>query len=244
MFTNAFFAKFLNQIFNILFPPRCLCCNKIVATIGVFCSKCWQDIEFINNPNCYICSHPFEYDIGKNALCISCIKDKPTYSKAFVVFKYDNHSNKIIHKLKYSDCTYLAPYLANFMYRSLNYSKFDFIAPIPVHKRKLLTRMYNQSLLLAKCLSKLSSINLIPDLLLKVKNTKPQSSLNKKDRRKNVISAYVFNKEYKKLINGKTILLIDDVITTGATINYCSKLLLNANAKDVQISAIGKTIFK
>ena len=99
-------------------------------------------------------------------------------------------------------------------------------------------------MLLARCLANLNSTNLIPDLLIKEKNIKPQSSLGSKDRKKNVNLAYIFNKKYENLIKGKTILLVDDVITTGATVNYCSKILINAKAKDVQISVIGKTIFE
>ncbi|MFN7038365.1 MAG: ComF family protein [Alphaproteobacteria bacterium] len=239
--SNSYFI--FKKFIDLIFPPKCLNCDCIIESIGGFCEKCWLKIDFISKPSCYICSYPFEYNIGEHALCASCIKEKPYYEKAVSIFKYNDNSKKIIHGLKFLDKTYFAPYLGNLMHKALHPLDQDIIAPIPIHKFRLLKRFYNQSLLLAQAVSNISGVTLVPDLLLKVKNTIPQSGLTKKQRQKNIKNAYILNPKYKDKIVGKKILLVDDVITTGSTANLCAKILVKAEVKKVELVTLAKTVF-
>lgn len=158
--------------------------------------------------------------------------------------KYDEYSKALIIKFKYFDQTYMAKYFAILIKNQLQnlINNIDYIAPVPLHKLKLIKRRYNQSAILAKKLAKITNLPVITDLLKRSINTKSQSSLDKELRKSNVNKAFIFNKKYQKQIFGKNILLIDDVITSGATINSCSKILNKAGVSKVYVATIAKTI--
>jgi len=234
--------KFFKLLESFIFPNACLICNKIIAS-GNFCAWDWNQLHFLQKPACSICFQPFRHKI-ENAICPKCLIKKPNYHKLIAVFKYDDASKKLITKFKYLDQTHLAKFFANLMFdRSKEMlSNIDFIAPIPLHKLRILKRKYNQSAMLAHEISKITKIKIIPDLLKRTRNTKPQASLNKKLRTKNLIKAFTINSKYEEKIKGKNILLIDDVVTTATTIEECSKVLLKSKVNHVCVLTIAKTI--
>jgi ComF family protein len=207
------------------------------------CASCWVNVNFISKPSCAKCNLPFEYDFGEDIICGACTTNNPLYHKAKSVLIYDDFSKPLLHGLKYQDKTHLAPYLASLMYRAASelLTDCDIIIPVPLHKKKLLSRLYNQSSLLCLYLHKLSKIPFEPNFLIKYKDTKTQTGLTKKQRLSNVENSFMLNNQFLHNIKNKNILLVDDVITTGATINACTKLLLKHGASKVNILTLART---
>ena len=231
--------RYLNQI---IFPKSCLICHKIINN-GLFCSDHWNKIEFITDPFCKICHLPFDYKTDNN-ICASCLSNKTYYTKLIAVCKYNDMMAKLIGNFKFFDQTYLAKELSKLLYPKLQefISDIDFIIAVPLYKKKLRKRKFNQSILLAKFIAKKYDIKLIPDLLVRIKEGSNQIGLNKRGRIKNVRNAFLLNQKYKDIIKNKNILIIDDVVTTGATINNCSKILTKHAVGGVFAAVIAKRI--
>jgi ComF family protein len=226
--------KKLSQAFlHIVMPPTCISCADIVEIQGQICGKCWGEIKFIGKHKCHACGLPFEFDMGKGAYCQHCLAHKPVFKKLRAVCKYDGIGRQLAARLKFHDKTHLAGSMAQMMFNAggevLKYA--DIIAPIPLHRTRKFFRKYNQSALLAQELAKKTkdSVDYQPNLLKRIRATTPQTKLNYAQRQKNVADAFAVHGD----VRGKTILLIDDVMTTGATMNACARALKAAGAKRV-----------
>ncbi len=174
---------------------------------------------------------------------LNCIYDKHTYSQVISVFEYNDFSKKIITSFKFNDNFRLLKLFKSwlsYIISNVDYSDITYIIHVPLHKTKLKIRGFNQSLILAKIASRILGINYKNNILVKIKNTENQSDLNKSLREKNLKEAFSVNLKYKKLIEDKKVLLIDDIITTGSTANECSKTLLNNGAKEVRVISLAK----
>lgn len=245
MFNTPPFKQFID--FSI--PQTCLCGEFLDSfsddTSGL-CSKCWSEIQFnSSNNSCSACDYPLEYDFGGDALCPSCIKEKPIYDKAQFCFKYDDITSSLITKIKYYDKMNYIPWLANLMFGKIDGfdEEIDVITSVPVNKRRMLKRKFNQSALLANAIErkigrKLSNHNLIH----RCKNIPPQTGLSRKQRLKNVKDAFEINNKFRNRIEGLNILLIDDVYTTGATISECCKMLRQVNVDKIYVLTAARTI--
>ncbi len=235
--------KFLKKFLEIIFPSHCISCEEIVSKNALFCSDCFSKIQFITKPKCQVCSYPFEVEIKHlTALCSKCISKQPYYDKALAIFRYNEIIRKSLSALKYSDQTFLAKKFSHILL--LNFKEeianCDIICAVPLHKKRLQERKFNQAVLIAK---NLAAEKFIPDLLWRLVNTIPQVHLKKKQREKNLKKAFLVNKKYRDLVKGKKILLLDDVMTTGATLDNCAKVLKKFGAREVVVVAIAKTIF-
>ncbi len=204
----------------------------------------WNKLHFLQNPACKICFEPFEFKVDDEIICGACAQKNPEYFKALSVLKYDKNSKILITKFKYFDQTNLAKYFSKLMTKQAEeiLPDIDFIAPIPLHKIRILKRKYNQSALLAKNIAKQSDKKLIIDLLIRTKNNKPQAHLDQKARQKNVAGIFKLKEKYFNSIKEKNILLIDDVITTGATVESCCKVLKKAGVNKIYVLTLAKTI--
>ncbi len=182
----------------------------------------------------------------QGVLCSECIADTPEFDKARFVFKYNDVSGKMITGLKYTDKTPYAKTLAKFMSNKIKElsDDLDIIVSVPLHPKKLIARKYNQSALLANKLGQLTGRKVNNLILQKVKNIQPQASLTRKERLANAKGAYAAHPKYKDIIAGKNILLVDDVITTGATANECAKILKRNGAAKVYLLTAAKTIME
>jgi ComF family protein len=222
-----FFTIQLNKLLLFLFPPKCLKCNAVTSRNGTLCATCWKKIKFISEPLCKICGFPFEFDVGKDLICTNCIKNKPFFDHAISLFEYNEHSKNLIHKFKYGDKTYFSRYFAEWLYKRIgvNIGSYEYIIPVPLHRTRMRQRFYNQSSLLAKDLGKLAGLKFLPNALIKTRYDVPQTSLPKNQRLKNVKNSFIINQQYKEEIKNSKIILVDDVYTTGSTINECSKIL-------------------
>ena len=234
----------VKQGLNILFPPRCATCGVACEAPHTLCPACWGKLHFITNPQCSCCGHPFGVAVQDDMLCGACLRELPLYAKARAPLHYDEHSKNHVLGLKFYDRTDALPLFAEWMksFGSACLEGADLLVPVPLHRFRLWRRRYNQAALLAYGLSKITSIPVIPDALLRVKHTTPQSDLTRLQRLENVIGAFRVNEKYAARISGSVIVLIDDVMTTGATLKECTKKLLKAGAKEVRVLTLARTV--
>lgn len=240
---KEYFSYQIKNFLNLLFPFECTIC-KTKDTEQHVCNNCWNEINFIDENSCYICSNPVFISSNEKLICAECLKNKPHYTQAKALMKYDARSKKIIKNFKYFDQLHLLNYLSNLLVsRAKNLiNECHFIIPVPMHKFKFIRRGYNQASLLAGAIAISCNKPYIANLLIKNKNTKAQSFLNKKERQKNIKNSIILNKKYLPLIKNKKILLVDDVITTGATINECSKTLKLGSPEQVYVLSLAKRV--
>jgi ComF family protein len=241
---NTVITPFFTKTLDIIYPPQCLSCRVLVGAKGNLCPTCWENIQFIADPQCDSCGVPFELDSGRNILCGQCIAKPPSYAKARAVFRYDDASRDLITGFKYSDKIYSSDDFARWMIRVGKeiIESSDLIIPVPLHRIRLFTRRYNQAALLAYSIAKHCGLPVYTNMLLRKKHTAPQASLTFKQRLINVRGAFVVNQKYIDTIADKNIILIDDVMTTGATIETCAKVLVKAGAASVNILTMARTV--
>lgn len=229
---------------NICFPPRCIACGKLTETANGFCTECFSAIQFIDAPLCLSCGFPFGFDLGVESLCGQCLHEAPPYDAARAVFQYDDATREMVARFKYQDRTQRAPIYGRMLARAGRdlIMQSQVIIPVPLHMKRLLQRKYNQSALLSFALSDHCALPVLPDGLLRVRYTTPQAGLTRPQRLDNVRGAFRVNHRYAQYLKSKSVLLIDDVITTGATIHACTKALKAAGAMKVHVLTLAKTV--
>jgi len=224
---------------------RCYGCDCIVDTRGL-CNKCWKSIVFIDCATCARCGYPFSQDVFDNESdvgleCFECQRIKPLFNIARSVCNHGDIISSIISKLKYHDEIHIAHFISQTIYRLYNEMNLsvDIICPVPMDKKSLTKRMYNQSYLIAKKFASLVKMQhtLIPNLLIKNRITSRQVTLDRQRRLNNMKNSISINKRYAKLLSGKTILIIDDVFTTGATMQECARAI-KSTAHDAIVACL------
>ncbi|MDG5495805.1 ComF family protein [Niveispirillum sp. BGYR6] len=233
---------FLRSALDLLLPPRCLGCGDRVGTPGTLCPTCWTAMHFIDAPFCACCGLPFDYDAGAGALCGACIAAPPQFGRARAVLSYDDASRPLILGFKHGDRTDAAPGFARWMARSgaTLLAECDVIAAVPLHRWRLLRRRYNQSALLALHLGRVSGKPVVPDLLIRRRATPSQGGLTAKGRARNVAGAFAAHPRHRDRISGARVLLVDDVLTTGATVGECARVLRRAGAVGVDVLTLAR----
>ena len=233
--------KLLLKLLDILIPPVCALCNERVSENATLCPKCFAQLNFITKPHCKICGRPFDCEVFGEMVCAHCLANPPRFTKARSVLMYDGAARKLILAFKHGDRLDLVPLLTKLMIRVAAelMPKVDIVMPVPLHRLRLLKRKYNQSAILTKRLAKYYRKPYNFDILKRVRSTCSQGHLTARERRKNVMNA--FDIKSSQLIQDKTVLLIDDVLTTGATANECAKVLLKAGAKQVYLLTFAST---
>ena len=231
--------KILKGLLNFLLPPNCPICHQKIERDGL-CPHCFSKLEFIGTQKCSVCGQPLDVLVPGMSICGTCLKKPPYFRQAEAVFKYNDTSKKLILAFKYGDHTELANLFIKWMDQNSSalIQKNDILMPVPLHWRRLLKRKYNQSALLAQKLAKKYNKRYDPLTLKRTQSTPSQGHLSPKERLKNVKNA--FKIKNTKKVKDKSILLIDDVFTTGATVNECAKILLKAGAKSVDILTLIK----
>ena len=235
--------EFFQKILNMILPPKCLCCGKIIRDENGFCADCFQKINFITAPYCARCGLPFENaPQGKKLLCTDCLKDKnPLFRMCRSAVKYDDFFKKNILAFKFMDKTQNAVVFAKILKlagKDIFEKGADVLMPVPLHFKRLVTRRYNQSALMAKELARLTGLSVDTFSLVKIKPTKPQIRYSGRARVKNVKDA--FSVADVSCVKGKRIVLIDDVMTTGSTLKECAKALHKAGAKSVDCITVAR----
>ena len=220
-----------------LFPETCPICHETSSdhTTAPICTGCWDSIQPYEGPKCGKCGLPLDSD--SSITCGECIKDEPAYKSVRTFGLYKGPLRKAINLFKYHNMKRLSKPLSAMILR-IEIPQVDAVIPIPLYKDRLRQREFNQSALLAKYTAKSTGTSLLVDCLVKVKDTMPQVGLSSRERRRNIRNA--FGVEKKELIKGKVILLMDDVITTGATVRECSKVLKKAGAVNIYVMALAQ----
>lgn len=242
----------LTSLFDLIYPPRCLITGDLIAVQGGISPSYWQALTFITPPLCSCCGMPFpheglageEGDEPQILLCLSCIEKKPVYHRARAALVYDDFSSQMIMKFKHADGLALAPLLAGLLRGSggelLNGA--DLLVPVPLHPLRLLKRKYNQSAELVRHLSRLSGVKAEMQVLQRAKYTRSQGGLSGKERRKNVRKVFRVPEARRQKLADKHVVLIDDVYTTGATLEECTRALLGAGAARVDCLCVARVL--
>ncbi|MBL8640531.1 MAG: ComF family protein [Alphaproteobacteria bacterium] len=242
--------KALNWGLDLVLPPRCPITGDTVRTVGAISPRAWKEITFIAPPYCTCCGIPFAIDLDMKGLnpddflCTDCISSTRAFDQAKSLFVYDDGSRKMILSFKHGDAihlhTTLAPLLCKTGVEFL--SPDSIIVPVPLHWMRLVKRRYNQAAILGNEVAKLSGLTCWPDALIRTRPTPPQGHKTAKDRKQNVSGAFDINPPYTKKLSGREIVLIDDVFTTGATLEECSKVLKTAGARSVNILTLARAV--
>lgn len=236
---RAAFGKAL----DVMLPPLCPACRELVGGNGL-CAPCWSKLSLIAPPYCERLGIPFAYDPGPGVLSMQAIADPPAYRRARAAVRYDDIARKLVHALKYGDRIDLAPTAGSWMARAgrelLNDA--DALVPVPLHWRRLWARRFNQSAQLALAISRVTGVPIADNALRRVKATAQQVGLSQKERASNVQGAFRVPPEGKAEVNGRRLVLIDDVLTSGATVDACARTLLRAGAANVDVVVFARVV--
>jgi ComF family protein len=231
-----------NLALDTILPPRCVMSGQLVDSQGMIAPDIWAALDFIADPKCDTCGFPFDFDVSEGSLCASCLDYPPSYDSARAAIKYDDASRSIILGFKHADKTHAAAAFTPWLKLAGNdiLERADILIPVPLHRRRLIARRYNQAAIIAQYLSKETGVPAMLDALQRRRSTKPQGHMSASQRFKNVRSAFALNPEHLQSIEGKNVVLADDVYTTGATVNECTKVLKAAGAQEVHILTLAR----
>jgi ComF family protein len=240
---GARLRTFMGLALNVALPPLCASCRELVADTGI-CPECWSKLHFIAPPYCERLGIPFAYDPGPGILSMQAIADPPAYSRARAAVRYDEVARTLVHALKYGDRLDLAPTMGRWMARAGRelFSGADALLPVPLHWRRLWARRCNQSALLAKTISAETGIPVADMTLRRVKATAQQVGLSKTARAENVQGAFRVAKERQHEVAGKHLIVVDDVLTSGATADACARALLRSGAASVDVLVFARVV--
>ena len=231
-------------LLDVLLPPLCLTCDRPVGAPGQFCSACFQRVSFITAPCCVRCGAPFVHIAfsGADGLCPHCRAHPPQFDRARAAFRYDAMAKRLILPFKHGDRTELALPLARFMARAGGdlLQAADLLVPVPLHRSRLLARRYNQAALLAFALGRLGGRRVLVDALLRRRATAMLGDLGAAERAVEMADAIALRPRHAGRIAGQRVLLIDDVLTSGATANACAAALRAGGASGVDVLALAR----
>jgi ComF family protein len=232
------------RLVDIALPPQCLACHAPVAEMGTLCPSCWSRLKLIERPYCERLGIPFAYDLGPGALSAEAIADPPPFDRARAVAVYDDVARRLVHGLKYRDRLELARWMAGWMARAGGelITAADVVVPVPLHRRRLWWRRYNQSALLAETLAAKAGKPVTNLALVRIRATAQQVGLSADERDRNVRGAFRVTAEGKRILAGRRVLLVDDVFTTGATVRACTRAVLRAGATAVDVLTFARVV--
>jgi ComF family protein len=230
-------GRLAGVVVNFILPPRCVGCSGMIAGHNALCAACWNRLQFIEMPRCDVFGTPLPYDSGDVPLSLKAEQTRPAWGRARGAVQFDDQSRKIVHALKYHDRHEVVSMMARMMLRAGGdiLESADLIVPVPLYWTRLWSRRFNQSALLGRAISALCGKTLRTDILIRRRQTPSQVGLDAKARRENVKGAFAVSKGMSSEIFGRRIVLIDDVVTTGATVSACAKVLKKAGAADVDV---------
>ena len=228
---------------DVALPTLCVACREPVDGEGV-CADCWSKLSFIAKPFCPKLGIPFVYDPGPELLSMEAIANPPAYARARAAVRYDDVARTLVHALKYQDRTDLAPAMGRWMARAGKelLAEADWLIPVPLHWRRAWHRRYNQSGALARIIERQSGVKARGDVLRRVRATEQQVGLSRPQRASNVQGAFRVSADRGPELAGRRVVLIDDVLTSGATVDACARALLRGKAATVDVLVFARVV--
>jgi ComF family protein len=238
------FGKLGRFVVDVILPPTCLACRAPVGEGGGLCPQCWIGAGFIERPYCERLGTPFPSDYGGPLISPAALAEPPAYGRARAVARYGDVVRDLTHMLKYGDRLDLVHSLARWMTRAGAelLADADVLVPVPLHWTRLWQRRFNQSSVLARAVAKFSGVPAADHLLARRRPTPPQVGLARKERARNVQGAFEVPKASRVEVKGKKLVLVDDILTTGATVDACAKALLRAGASRVDVLVLARVV--
>ncbi|MFT9090681.1 MAG: ComF family protein [Gluconacetobacter sp.] len=227
------------RMLDLLLPPDCPACHQPVDRAGLLCPDCFRAMRFIAEPCCARCGQPFSASApgGAGRSCAPCLDHPPSWRNGRAAMIYDERSRVLILRLKYADRTDLAPLLARHMVRAGRelLAEADLLVPVPLHRGRLFRRRYNQAGLLAVAIGRIAHLPVVPDALQRVRGTPALARLGAAARQEVLRGAIVARPSRRERLAGRRVILVDDVMTPGATLGACARAVLAAGAVSVDV---------
>jgi ComF family protein len=242
--------EFLQNLITQLFPSRCILCRQTVSESAVMhnievCSGCLEKLP-LNQPCCIRCALPLAADVNNGVLCGRCLAKPPVFDYCYSLFRYDDEIIHLVHQLKFGEKISYARSLGEMLYSRLqteillSKDKPDCLLPVPLHNKRLQQRGYNQSIEIARILARKLEMPIEYNAVIRQRSTLTQTGLNAKQRQKNIRNAFSLAGE----MDYKHVLIIDDVVTTGATVNELARLLKRNKVERVGVLSIARAPIK
>ena len=236
--------KPLAWLIDRLVPPACPVCLKPVAGDDGLCATCWQDIQFISGPVCRRTGLPMPIDLGDETISPLARAQPPPYDMARAVFAYKNSGAALIKRMKFGDRPELAQLLARLIYTRLPHMlpRHALLLPVPLHRRRLLWRRFNQSSEICRHLAKLSGQSMALEAVARIRPTPQQIGLTRAGRKRNLRGAFAVSQNQKHKLKGRAVVIVDDVLTTGATVEAMARILRRAGAAPIYVVTAGRVV--
>lgn len=229
---------------DLALPPRCIGCGERTDAAGLACAACWSQLTFIAPPHCDCCGAPFDFAIEGTHRCASCYANPPAFDRARAAVIYDDGSRGLVLGFKHGDRLHAAPAFGAWIARAGAelLEDADLIVPVPLHRWRLLKRRYNQAALIAEHAARRTGVTHLPDLLERHRATPSQGEMGPAARARNVAGAFRLNPRHAERVKGSRIVLVDDVLTTGATITACAKVLRRGGAARIDVLTLARVV--
>jgi ComF family protein len=240
----AFLRPMFGRLADLLLPPVCISCRRRIGTHGLLCGGCFASIDFIAPPLCARLGVPLPYEAGEGQLSAAAIASPPVYDRARAAARYSDTMRELIQSFKYRDRHEALPLFARWLTKAGAelLADADLIVPVPLYPSRLWWRRFNQSAMLALAVGRLTGIPVDCAALRRVKRTASQVGLSAEQRRRNVRGAFKVDKAHAASVRGKKLVVVDDVITTGATAESCARALKRVRAARVDILALARAV--
>lgn len=228
-------------------PPRCLGCGMVLGQDDSLCPTCWAKFSFIAAPRCAACGVPFELQTGDDMLCAPCVARRPAFAEARAAVVYDDLPRRILMRFKYGG----RPHLARLMARQIRLAAGAWLdeedvilVPVPLARWRLWRRGYNQAGLIANALARISRAEALPAGLVRQRATRTSGGLTRSQRFANVRGAFRLGAGIAERIRGRAVIVVDDVVTSGATADACAAALLKGGASSVRVLSWARTLLE